>query len=74
MTLKGLKPGGKQALDAFLDEVVRGRQVPAAFLGATTGDEEIYFACGGDKVFGRPEQGQVNADSSAFSDSPLCPP
>jgi len=58
-----LKQTGKQALDRFLQKTVHDKKVPAAFLGATNKDGELYFECGGDRVFGKPDEGQVTLDT-----------
>jgi hypothetical protein len=36
------------------------------FVGASNAQEEIYWSCAGDKVFGDPSQGEVNSDTSTF--------
>ncbi|ORY32011.1 beta-lactamase/transpeptidase-like protein [Naematelia encephala] len=59
-----LKPEGKKALDSLLERAVDSKNIPAAFFGATNADEEIYFNCRGDKVFGRPEEGPVTPDTT----------
>jgi methyl acetate hydrolase len=59
-----LKSSGKQALDDFLSKTVSERKVPAAFLGATNKDGELYFKCGGERVFGKPDEGDVTPDTS----------
>lgn len=58
-----LKQTGKEALDQFLQKTVQDKRVPAAFLGATNKDGELYFECGGDRVFGKPDEGQVTPDT-----------
>ena len=58
-----LKQTGKEALDQFLQKIVQDKKVPAAFLGATNKDGELYFECGGDRVFGKPDEGQVTPDT-----------
>lgn len=59
-----LKASGKQALEEYLAKVVTDRKVPATTLGVTNKDGELWFGCGGDRVFGQPEEGQINADTS----------
>lgn len=59
-----LSPAGSAALDALLKETVESRVIPATYFGVTGADGELYFNCAGDKVFGSPEQGQVDADTS----------
>ena len=63
-----ISEAGKTALDELLSTKVEGRTVPALFFGATTADDEIYFACKGDMVYGDPDKGAVNEDTS-MSDS-----
>lgn len=58
---------GCAKIDSFLGSVVDSRRVPAMFLGATNAQEEIYWSCAGDKVFGDPSQGEVNSDTSTFA-------
>jgi hypothetical protein len=58
-----LKQTGKEALDQFLQKTVQDKKVPATFLGATNKDGELYFDCGGDRVFGKPDEGQVTHDT-----------
>jgi hypothetical protein len=57
---------GRAQIDSFLSSVVGSRRVPAMFVGATNAQEEIYWSCAGDKVFGDPSQGEVNSDTSTF--------
>lgn len=59
-----LSSTGKAAIDKYLRETVEGKKVPAAFFGATNAKEEIYFGCGGEKVFGKPEEGGVTPETS----------
>ena len=47
-----LKPTAKQTLDGILHQAVSSRQTPAVFLGATNEEEEVYWACEGEKEFG----------------------
>lgn len=61
-----LKSSGKKALDEFLSKTVSERKVPATFLGVTNKDGELYFDCGGERVFGKPEEGNVSPDTSMF--------
>ncbi len=62
-----LNANGQQALDALLKKTAEERKNPAAFFGATNAKEEIYFGCGGEKVFGKPEEGMVNQDTSKYT-------
>lgn len=62
-----LKESGKQALEEYLDKVVQDREVPAVSLGVTNKDGELWFGCGGDRVFGQPEEGQITPDTSNLS-------
>jgi hypothetical protein len=57
------KDTGKKALDEFLHTTVKDRKVPAVFLGATDKNGELYFNCGGERVFGKPDEGQVTPDT-----------
>jgi hypothetical protein len=59
-----LNSTGKQALQDYLDKVVRDREVPAVSLGVTNKDGELWFGCGGERVFGQPEEGQIGPDTS----------
>lgn len=61
--LPTLAPGGEGKLSKLLRETVDSRQVPACFFGATNVEKEIYFDQSGDKVFGKPEEGQVDSDT-----------
>jgi methyl acetate hydrolase len=58
-----LKSTGKEALDALLEKTVKDRRVPAAFFGVTDKNGELYFDCGGERVFGQKEEGQVTPDT-----------
>lgn len=58
-----ISPEGAAKLSELLHKVVDSREVPAVFFGATTADEELYFDQYGEKVFGQPESGQVDADT-----------
>jgi methyl acetate hydrolase len=58
-----IKDTGKKPLDDFLQKIVTDRNVPAVFLGATDKNGELYFNCGGDRVFGKPDEGQVTPDT-----------
>ena len=62
-----LKDSGKKALQDYLDKVVSDREVPAVSLGVTNKDGELWFGCGGDRVFGQPEEGQITPDTSELS-------
>jgi methyl acetate hydrolase len=57
------KQTGKEALDQFLQKTVQDKKVPATFLGVTNKDGELYFDCGGDRVYGKPDEGQVTPDT-----------
>jgi len=60
------KDSGKKALDDLLERTIRERKVPAAFFGATDKNGELYFNCGGERVFGSPDEGQVTPDTGEF--------
>jgi hypothetical protein len=64
------KDTGKKALDEFLHTTVKDRKVPAVFLGATDKNGELYFNCGGDRVFGKPDEGQVTPDTGELRSWP----
>lgn len=61
-----LKDSGKQALQKYLDKVVNDKEVPAVSLGVTNKDGELWFGCGGDRVFGEPDQGQITEDTGEY--------
>lgn len=63
-----LSEEGKAALDALLKKAVESRVVPALHFAATTKDDVIYAGQAGERVFGEPDKGQVNEDTS---ESPL---
>jgi len=58
---------GRAALAAFLDESVNSGRFPAQFHGIATADDLIYWDKKGDLVYGDPEKGQVNDDTSTCS-------
>ena len=60
------KDTGKKALDDLLEKTVQERKVPAAFFGATDKNGELYFNCGGERVFGKPDEGQVTPDTGEY--------
>src|ERR1700761_2993282 len=64
-----LDAAGTKALDDFLTKTVEGRAVPAVFIGTTTSQGEIYFNCAGEKVFSKPDEGQVAPETSWFQSS-----
>ncbi|KAK4703820.1 hypothetical protein P7C70_g2387, partial [Phenoliferia sp. Uapishka_3] len=64
LPLPNLSPAGKQRLDEFLIETVNGREVPALFFGATNATEIIYFNQAGERVFGEPEKGAVDENTT----------
>lgn len=59
-----LTPEGKKALDDLLDGFVAEKRIPAITFGATTADGLIYFNAKGDKVFGEPDKGQIDENTS----------
>lgn len=59
-----LKDRGNKALQEYLDKVVSDKEVPAVSLGVTNKDGELWFGCGGDRVFGEPDEGQITQDTS----------
>jgi len=54
---------GAQRLSAILDKHA-GKNLPALWFMAATKDRVLYKDCKGDKVYGRPEEGQVSLDNS----------
>jgi hypothetical protein len=54
------------ALDKLLDDTVKSRKVPATYFGATTSTGEIYFKGQGERMFGQPEKGEVQEDTSEY--------
>jgi len=67
-----LDASGKAALDTLLKDTVESRNVPATYFGATTADGELYFNCAGERVFGEPDKGMVNEDTSKCFSSNMC--
>jgi hypothetical protein len=59
---------GNEALNEFLQKTVRDRKVPATFLGVTDKNGELYFDCGGDRVFGKSAEGQVTPETGTYRD------
>jgi methyl acetate hydrolase len=55
-----LDAAGKSALDAHLQKTLKERKVPATWLGVTTAEKELFFDYGGERVFGKPEEGLVD--------------
>lgn len=66
-----LSPEGAKPLDTLLKETVESRVLPATYFGVTGPDGELYYSCAGEKVFGNPEAGQVDPETSA-SPPPSC--
>lgn len=62
-----LKPQAKQTLDEILHQAVSSRQTPAVFLGATNEEEEVYWACEGEKEFGEGGE-EVTEDTGEFGE------
>lgn len=61
-----LTPEGKQALDAwFKAEVAKGTH-PGMFAIVATATEVLYESARGNKVFGQPEKGAVDWDTSGW--------
>lgn len=60
-----LKQSGKQALEEFLQQTNKDHKVPAVSLGVTNKDGELWFGCGGERVFGQPNEGQINDETGA---------
>jgi len=63
-----LSSAGRRALDALLHQRVASRTLPALHFGATTSAGTLYLNCAGDRVFGEPEKGQVDRDTSENQD------
>ena len=59
-----LSERGKQALDTLLVSKSKEAKVPALHFGVTTGDGVVYFNCAGDRVYGEPDKGQVDENTS----------
>lgn len=55
---------GKALLDEQLAKAVADPKQPAQFFGVASADDILYYNCGGDRVFGHPEKGQVTEDTS----------
>ncbi|KAL1409452.1 hypothetical protein Q8F55_003435 [Vanrija albida] len=58
-----LSPASKRAIDALLDDAVKSREVNAPTVGVATADEILYFAAKGERVYGKPELGQINDET-----------
>lgn len=63
MSVPNPKFVGKEALDKLLKSTAKDRQVPAVFFGVTDKNGELYFDCGGERIFGKPDEGQVTPDT-----------
>lgn len=61
-----LSQQGVEALDKLLKETVENRVLPATYFGVTGPEGELYYSCAGEKVFGKPEAGQVDPETSTF--------
>ncbi|BEI82851.1 hypothetical protein CcaverHIS002_0307190 [Cutaneotrichosporon cavernicola] len=59
-----LSADSKAALDALLAEKVAEKKIPAIFFGASNADGELYFNAMGDKVFGEPDKGQIDENTT----------
>lgn len=59
-----LSAEGKAALDALLAKAVATRTVPALHFAATTKDGVLYAGQAGERVFGEPEKGPVDEQTS----------
>lgn len=59
-----LNAEGKAALDAVLTKAAASRTVPAVHFAVTTADGPIYGNQAGERVFGEPDKGPVNEDTS----------
>jgi hypothetical protein len=57
---------GVDALRQHLKDTVTGRKVPAAWFGVTSANEELFFDCQGERVFGKPNEGMVDEHTSGF--------
>ena len=61
-----LDSSAKATFDSFLKQAVESRTVPAIHIGAANADEILYFNCAGERVFGEPDEGMVDDDTSMF--------
>lgn len=59
-----LDDAGVPALRKVLSEPIFKGTIPASTLGVTTAKETLFFEYGGDRVYGKPEQGQIDEDTS----------
>jgi hypothetical protein len=61
-----LEVSGSQALSSYLKEVIKGRESPATWFGATTAEGEIYLECEGERIWGDEAKGSVSQDTSTY--------
>ncbi|KAK4686966.1 hypothetical protein P7C73_g3164, partial [Tremellales sp. Uapishka_1] len=59
-----LNGDARKVLDTYLRDTVQGHDVPALHFGVTSADDIIYFNQAGDRVFGEPDMGQVDQDTT----------
>jgi hypothetical protein len=62
-----LSQKGRAAIDNLLRETVESKRVPATFFGVTTADSELYYDQKGDRIFGKPDQGEVDEHTSKWT-------
>lgn len=67
MRVPKLGTGRQEALDTLLKRTVDERTMPAVHFGATTAEDELYFNCRGERVYGEPDKGMVDDDTSRCS-------
>lgn len=62
-----VSPATKAKLDAILEKHVASGLIPASTFAVATADPSappLYFKAEGDKVFGQPDKGKINEDTS----------
>lgn len=57
---------GAEAISTYLDKVVKERESPATWLGATTAKGELFLEWKGERVWGDGSKGDVREDTSEF--------
>lgn len=64
MTAPKLNDAAKASLDQYLASVADSGNYAAQFMGVTTADGPLYYACKGERVWGEPDKGQVDENTS----------
>ena len=62
--LPQLSSQGKERLDKLLTDTVAKRNLPALFFAVANKEGPIYANCAGDNVFGEPDKGSVDQDTT----------